>query len=359
MRGKRKPSPVEQRKGQIEKQMETLKSPKNQKTIRDFKTPERFEEWTAVHDRKLRDLEEELCLLDDAGDYFEVPLGLAALELGVTLEEMVNIVSEGIIETSFVSDYRAGHRISRDELARAIELGTDELLRLANKTPQEIFTDAIEFIRLGDVTSVEACQSRLERLNYADPYWAVLDTMVLFMRREYEGVFRELSVGLEFLDRERDTGPMSALDALRQAMAAIEPPDHIARVIKERILAVAEGKKLKPYDQTYSGYQATEFPSRMNDNQRRAMFIATVVMEAIDKYRLNKWIKRGNGFMSEADSTEFERVVRNAIYTALEAEASYDHSPSSQFFVDRFTDLLPKRWVPAEVITFLPKNEES
>jgi|GEM_PF-6129389 len=358
MRRKPKSSPVEQRRGQIHKQLETLKSPTNQKTLRHFKTAERFEKWAGVRGRKLRELEEELALLDDAGDYYELPLALAALELGVTLEEMMNIVSEGVIETSFESDYRAGNRISRDELARAIEVGADALLKLANKTPEETFAHAIEFIQCGDVTNVESCQRRLERLNYSEPYWSVLDTMVRFMRREYEGVFRELSVGLEFLDRERDTSAMSALDALRQAMAAIETVDHIAGVIKERVLAVAEGKKLVPYDETYESYQASEFSSKMNENQRRAMFLSTVAMEAIDKYRLNKSIKGRNGFKSEIESTEFERVVRNGIYTALEAEGTYAQSPSSQFFVDRFMDLLPRRWVPAELITFLPKNVE-
>lgn len=33
-------------------------------------------------------------------------------------------------------------------------------------------------------------------------------------------------------------------------MAVIEPADHIAAIIKERVLAVAEGKKLRPYDGT-------------------------------------------------------------------------------------------------------------
>ena len=356
MRRKPKSSPVEQRRGQIAKQLETLKLPKNQKSLRDFKTAEKFEEWVSVRDRKVRELEEELTMLDDAGEYYELPLAVAAHELGVTLDEMMNIVSEGLIEISFESDYRAGHRVSRDELARTIEVGADELLRLANKSPEETFADAIEFIRSRDVTSVESCQSRLERLNYSEPYWSVLDTMVRFMKQEYDDVFRELSVGLEFLDRERDTAATSALDALSQAMDALEPVDHIAAVVKERVLAVAKGKKLAPYDDTYESYRASEFSSKMNENQRRAMFLSTVTMEAIQKYRLNKSIKRRNGFKNEIESTEVERVVRNAIFTALEAEGSYAKSPTSQFFVDRFTDLLPKRWVPAELITFLPNN---
>lgn len=52
------------------------------------------------------------------------------------------------------------------------------------------------------------------------------------------------------------------------------------------------------------------------------MFFSTVAMEAIDTYRLNKSIKRRNGFKNDIDSTEVECVVRNVIFTAHEAESN-------------------------------------
>jgi len=53
-----------------------------------------------------------------------------------------------------------------------------------------------------------------------------------------------------------------------------------------------------------------------------------------------------------------ERVIRNAIYTALEAENTYYDSPSSKLFVDKYVEFLPKKWVPAQHISILPKNKK-
>jgi len=42
----------------------------------------------------------------------------------------------------------------------------------------------------------------------------------------------------------------------------------------------------------------------------------------------------------------------------LEAEDTYHESPSSKLFVDKFVELFPKRWIPAEHIEFLPKAKK-
>lgn len=347
-----KKSPIERRREQIANQLQTLD--RNKKSRRNFKSDEAFDDWAEKNERKLRELGDEIAILDNPSDYNELPLAIAAVELGATLDEMIRFIHEELIEPSFCGEYQAGYRVTRDELGRAIDAGTEELRRLANKSPDETFREAIDFLRGGDVAGAERCLERLERFGYVDPYWMVCYAAIQFVRGDYEGVFREIPIGLESFDRERDARAVSAMQALKEAIEPIEPKDHLAAVIRERILAVADGKKLKPYEETYSRYQATEFPSKMNENQRRAMFFSTVVMKAIDRHRFTKELQRRRGFTDETRETEIERVIRNAIYTALEAEDSYERSPSSKFFVDRFVDLLPRRWSPAEVITFLP-----
>ena len=82
----------------------------------------------------------------------------------------------------------------------------------------------------------------------------------------------------------------------------------LPRLAAESLEKVLGSFMRRRYDETYARYQSTEFPSKMSDNQRRAMFIATVAIEAIDKYRLNKLIKRRNGIKNEIEATEFERI---------------------------------------------------
>ena len=128
--------------------------------------------------------------------------------------------------------------------------------------------------------------------------------------------------------------------------------------MREQILAVTEGKKQTPFDRTYSSYESSEYFSNMDENQRHSMFLATIVMKAIEKYKYTKWLKSSRGNALEAKEEEIERVVRNAIYTALEAESTYHDSPSSKLFVDKFVELFPKRWVAAQHITLLPRNKK-
>lgn len=346
-------SPIERRYEQIANQLQTLE--RNRKSRRDFKSDDAFEDWKEKQESKIRELNEERAILDNPSDYNEIPLAIAAVELGVTLDEMIQFIREELIEPSFCGEYQAGYRITRDELGRMIDIGADELRRLANKTPDETFREAINFLQEDDIAGAERCLERLERHGYVDPYWMVCYTAIRFLRGDYESVFLEVPIALESFDRERDTKAMSAMQALKQAIEPIVPKDHLAAVIRERILAVADGKKLSPYEETYSRFQTTEFPSKMNGNQRRAMFFSTVIMQALDQHRFTKSLQRRRGFKDEVEQVELERVIRNAIYTALEAEDGYDKSPSSKFFVDRFVDLLPRRWIPAELITFLPQ----
>ncbi len=60
-----KQTPIEQRRSQIEKELEKLRLPKNQKTRRDFKSDENFENWKERQGIKFFQLNEELIILDN------------------------------------------------------------------------------------------------------------------------------------------------------------------------------------------------------------------------------------------------------------------------------------------------------
>lgn len=355
MNRKPRESPIQQRRRQIEKELEKLRLPKSQRRRSDFKTDEAFEKWKDRYERKLYELNEEAVLLENPDEYNEVPLAIAAVELGVTLNEMQQIVSEHLVETSFDAEYAAGDRITRDELARAIDIGPGELLRVANQSVEEIFTEAVKFLKSGNIESAEKAYERIQKFDYGHSFqfWISCSIALHLVKREFD----DLKYYFDSLKSYDHIKLVAILDSLREAVSGITPPDHRSAIIREQILAVADGVKETPFDQTYSSYRTSEYFSQMDENQRHAMMFASVVLAAIKKYKFSKWISSHRGYSAPDKEDEVERVIRNAIYTAFEAERTYHDSPTSKLFVDKFVELFPKRWIPAERIELLPKTE--
>ncbi|MEJ7849363.1 MAG: hypothetical protein WKF92_14880 [Pyrinomonadaceae bacterium] len=291
-------------------------------------------------------------MLDSPEAYAEIPIAVAAIELGMTLNEMLGVVREGILELSFKSIFREGTRVSRDELSRAIGIGAAELLRIAGQNLGEIFYDPLCHLHAVNIEAAEKTLERMERFrDYSSPYPTVYQAGVEFIRGDFAGAMSSIEhIG------GSDIGEAAALLRPLKAMAeALTVEDHPAVVIREQILAVAGGAKKSPFDETYRTWGSTsEYFAAMDENQRHAMFIANVIFEAIRKYKFTKLIQSIRMRTGEAKEEEFERVIRNAVFTALEAEGTYHESPSSRLFVDKFVELFPKRWIPAEQIALLP-----
>lgn len=349
-----KQTPIEQRRHQIEKELEKLRLPKNQKTRRDFKSDENFEIWKERQEAKVFQLNEETTILNNPTEYDELPLAIAATELGVTLDEMLSMVREELVVTGFSGEYRAGARISREELARAIEIGAGELVRIAEQSVEEVFEDGLQYLRDGNIEAAEKSLERIYSFDYRTSlqYWIAYNTALELVKGEYT------SISFQFITSYKDTELAAILAELRRAVEIIAPKDHLAAVVREQILAVADGKKATPFEDTYRSYATTEYFSQMDENQRHAMMLASVVLAAIEKYNFKKSMSKWDGWASSKKDEEFERVIRNAIYTALEAESTYYDSPTSKLFVDKFVELFPKRWTPAERTVLLPKNEK-
>src|ERR687883_201400 len=66
-----------------------------------------------------------------------------------------------------------------------------------------------------------------------------------------------------------------------------------------------------------------------------------------------------NSRTSEMREEEFEGIIKDALYTALQAESTYYESAASKMYVDKLVASLPKWWVPADQISLLPKRGES
>ncbi|MFN0277809.1 MAG: hypothetical protein ACKVRN_04315 [Pyrinomonadaceae bacterium] len=155
--------PVSTRRRQIEKEITRIHEQRTRKSQRDFKTAEAFSTWQCRHQNKLDELYSELAILDYPDGYYEVPLAIAAAELGLTLDEMIGVAHQELIELSFKGEYLAGCRITRDELARMIDFGAENLLVITRQTPAEIFETACPHVKRGEVEILQKAHDRIER----------------------------------------------------------------------------------------------------------------------------------------------------------------------------------------------------
>ena len=128
---------------------------------------------------------------------------------------------------------------------------------------------------------------------------------------------------------------------------------HAAEVIREHLLALADGGEFDPYAYATS-YSPKQIGKNLDETQQRAMYVATAVDQALKNYRLRNRFLRFNYRQSSMREEEFNSIIRNAIYTALHAEATYNESVASKMYVDTLKSLIPRRWAPAELLKSLP-----
>jgi hypothetical protein len=267
---------------------------------------------------------------------------------------MESIVAEGLIEASFEGHFSAGSRISRDELGRVIETGPGELLRRAQMEIPEIFLRAVAAFKEGNAAAARSAYERIERKDSCiNPCALACEAGLQFLGERLQ----ELQSTIDFIaDRDFEDLPIT-LHALKSVLEAITPGSHTLSVVRQQLLAVANGEKDVPFRKTYSTDKATKFPSQMNENQNLSILLGDAVVESIKKYKFVKSIQSRGSYLTEPKEEELTRVVQNAIYTALEAYQSYNKSPSSKLYIDRLTDLNPKRRLPPELVSQVSHGE--
>jgi hypothetical protein len=131
--------------------------------------------------------------------------------------------------------------------------------------------------------------------------------------------------------------------------------EHMAEALREQILLITEGARRNPYDH-YDWWRSKQIGKRQDETQQRAMFIAAAVQNALKRY---KWVQQFKSYRDRSSrmrEEEFEGLIRDAIYTALHAEATYSDSAASKKFVDTTLGMIPRWWAPAELLALLPKN---
>jgi len=165
---KRRGSPIELRKKQIEREIERVYEQASKWSRQDFKSQQGFERWQESWPEKIAYLRRELSALNDPGEYDELPIAVVAEELGLTSDKVHQLISGGDVEPSDTSEDSPRDRIMRAELERIIDLGIDEILRLSEQESAEIFDSSLALLSEGG-RAVEVRSSRPDRRAEALP----------------------------------------------------------------------------------------------------------------------------------------------------------------------------------------------
>ena len=351
MRKLRKPRvpPVELRRQQIYKELGKLRDEETAKTRRHFKSDEGFEESKRRRAEKIADLDAELSILDDPGEYEELPFAVVGEELGVSADTVGTIVA-CLRELEPIDEDARQDRVTRSELDRIFEIGAEELLRLSEQESAEIFEEALPHFHAGKVEEAEKAYRRIEVRDSWRGSHAPACRLALHLLK---GELDEARDSVRHMCEMDANYNMTMLPYTGRLLRGMRLEEHGAEALREQILLITEGAKRDPYEQ-YRGWRSKQIGKRQDETQRRAMFIATAVQASLKRYRWVHQFKTYHDRSSRMREEEFEGVIRDAIYTALHAEATYHESAASRQYVDRMLGTIPRWWEPAEPLAVLP-----
>lgn len=349
-RSKPRVPPIELRKQQIHKELDKIREEVTTKTRRHFKTDRGFEEWKRRRADKVAELDAELSILLDPGEYEELPFAVVAEELGITADKVSLLVSLRELEPSDTSEGSKEDRVTRAELERALEIGADELLRLADQESPEIFEEALPYFHAGDVGMAEKAYRRIkERDSWHGSHAPACELALDLLKGDLHGAMDRVRHMCE-MDANYRTTMLAYTGRLLRGMRLQE---HMAEALREQILLITDGARQNPFEY-YDWWRSKKIGKRLDETQQRAMYIAAAVQNALKRYRWVQQFKSYRDRSSRMRDEEFEGLIRDAIYTALHAEATYDESAASKKFVDTTLGMMPRWWAPAELLALLP-----
>lgn len=319
-------SAVEQRREEIDRQLTRLRAQLARKSRKDFTTDFRHRSWLKGTNALIGELLEELSALDCPGEYDELPTAVVADELGLTRGKVRMLIRLGEIAATG----RAAHeRISRAELERIAGLGATELLRLGRQESAEIFEQAVPFLQGGDLEAAERACRRLEgREGWAAPYAPALLVGLELARDDVAGALSTLRLIYGIEDHLQRVAVMSYLGRVLRGMGLSEGA---GRQLCTRLAALADeaAGRARPG----AGRRARPAAVASDELQRRAAYLAASVMiELRGRGLFNE--RPAHGGATRASEQEAGRVVRDALYSALYAEAFYDNSPPCRLYAD-------------------------
>jgi hypothetical protein len=278
-------------------------------------------------------LKSELSVLNEPGDYDQLPPAVIAEELGITTNKVRSLIKGGEITASG----RPAHEyVSREELALACEAGVKELSRRLDQEATEIFEESVAYLHQGQLHLAErACRRLIARESMVGIHALPYETALLLARTE----INEVEARLRFIRRVASAERARLIGNLRRVLRGMSFQSEAVKAITERFLYEDEERSVE--DHKVLG-------SKLDDLQQFAMFITTVVCDEIDR----RW-KRP---LRTSQKEKLRRIIQSAVYSSLHAHESYDRLASSREFVDAIIVLMPRHFKPARLIDDLVRD---
>jgi len=294
----------------------------------------------------ISDLEAELLILDCPGEYDELPIAVVADELGFTYEQVRSLIRLGEIAATGKT---AHERICRGELERIITIGTPTLLLLGKEEPVHIFEQAALLLQSGDLEAARRAYRRLEaRQSWRGPHAPALLIGLELASGELDGALSSLKLIYEHESQQQRLMMMTYLGRLLRGMTLEESG---AQELRNQFIMLAEGTAAA--GRLVHTQPKQPVKKRLAELQQRAIYLTTSVMNELRKRQI-----RGTDFIADnsletADGEEAQRIIRDAIYTALYAEVFYEESSLSRIHVDILRGMTPKNYTPANLLKTL------
>jgi hypothetical protein len=322
----KKRSPIAQRREQITKQLIHLRSHLSLRTRQDYTTDFRYEVWLRHSQALIDELLDELSILDEPGEYNELPIAIVADELGLPISQVKTLIRLGEIE---ITGKRAHERVSRIELERLTILRTDEILRQSKQDAESIFSQVVAQLRSSDVNSAgRSCRRLKARQSVIGNYALATEIAIQLLK----GLYQEAERVIKFIIREKFEDRVIIGTYLTKILRDVCFQDGKAKAETLRLLKLLGAEEERKV--TKAGLASDEL-------QHSTMYIATVVSISLEKF-----ISRMGGVDPQG---EFYRLVKDGILSALYAEAYSQTSLKSKFFILSTQHRMPHYWEPARI----------
>lgn len=320
-----KRSAVEQRTEQITNQIERLRRQLASKTRKDYSSDFHYERWIRKSRELIDELLEELSVLNDPGEYDELPVAVVADEIGLRLDQVKQLIKLGDVTAS---GKRAHERVNRRELERLAGLGIDELLRRSSQRADAVFGEAVSHLRCGDVASAERAYLRLKARQSCVGNHALATEVAIKLTK---GLYVEAGRVIKFILTEKfyERGEVGSYLAEFVRGACFRDEDSRA-VISDL---------LKPLLDVSPEIALTDWSPE--DLQATAMHITSVVVEGLEELEML------SPPVNQRD--EFYRLMRDRIFTVLYARANLYTSTKSRMFILAAKQRLPLYWEQARL----------
>lgn len=256
-------------------------------------------------------------------------------ELGTTTDKVRQLIKGGEI---LATGKPAHEYVSREELAAACEAGVTELLRRLGQEAPQIFEESLEHLHQGHMDLAErACRRLVARESMAGGFALPYETAFHLARAELD----EVEARLGSIGRAEDAARARLMRNLRRALRGMSFTDEAAKATAERLLQRNDSSDV-------GGHKI--FGGKLDEQQRLAMFITTVVVDEIGR----RWKRR----LKESQREELREIIQRAVYSSLYAHESYDRLASSKEFVDAVGVLMPQYYRHAGLIKALVREHE-